>query len=176
MTMLYVYGIVDSASLGGTSLKGHDGASVFAVPCGDCAAAASSLFGGTMALRPLSVWLHEHVLHAGVHAPGFPRARDADDLIHEHVAVLGTEQLLEVVELATREHDLAGDTDPGGPAVAALQHRALDLATDDRRLDQHAVIFGERYVESDLERGPVFDLAHPDTRSGTGRLHEGGHT
>jgi hypothetical protein len=64
MTMLYVYGIVDSASLGGTPLKGHDGASVFAVPCGDCAAAASSRFGGTIAPTPRSVWLHERVLHA----------------------------------------------------------------------------------------------------------------
>jgi hypothetical protein len=62
--MLYVYGIVDSASLAGTPPKGHDGASVFAVPCGDCAAAASNLLGGTIAPRPRSVCLHEHVLHA----------------------------------------------------------------------------------------------------------------
>jgi|SRR5262245_21143323 len=62
MTMLYVYGIVDSPRFDRTSLKGHDGADVFAVPCGDCAAVASDLSRRTIAPSPRSVWLHEHVL------------------------------------------------------------------------------------------------------------------
>src|SRR5262245_63330576 len=60
--MLYVYGVVDSPSFDGTSVTGHDGASVFAVPCGDCAAAASSLSRRTIAPSPRSVWLHQQVL------------------------------------------------------------------------------------------------------------------
>src|SRR5215510_2414522 len=60
--MLYVYGVVDSPSFDGTSVKGHDGASVFAVPCGDCAAAASSLSRRMIAPSPRSVWLHQQVL------------------------------------------------------------------------------------------------------------------
>src|SRR5262249_19300166 len=63
MTMLYVYGLVDSPSLDGTPLKGHEGASVFAVRCGDCAAAASHLSRHTIAPRPRNVWLHERVLN-----------------------------------------------------------------------------------------------------------------
>ena len=62
MTMLYVYGVVDSSSLGGSPLTGHDAASVFAVPCGDCAAAASNLSRRTVVPGPGSVWLHEQVL------------------------------------------------------------------------------------------------------------------
>ena len=62
MTMLYVYGVVDSPSLGGSPLTGHDAASVFAVPCGDCAAAASNLSRRTVVPGPGSVWLHEQVL------------------------------------------------------------------------------------------------------------------
>src|SRR5262244_2013043 len=64
MTMLYVYGLVDTPSLDGTPLKGHDGASVFAVRCGECAAATSYLSRHTIAPRPRSVWLHERVLDA----------------------------------------------------------------------------------------------------------------
>src|SRR5262245_21152965 len=64
MTMLYVYGVVDSAGFDGMSLKGHGGARVFAVPCGDCAAAASNLTGRTIAPKPRNVWLHERVLGA----------------------------------------------------------------------------------------------------------------
>ena len=64
MTMLYVYGVVDSSSLGGSPLTGHDAASVFAVACGDCAAAASNLSRRTIVPGPGSVWLHEQVLEA----------------------------------------------------------------------------------------------------------------
>lgn len=64
MTMLYVYGLVDTPSLDGTPLKGHDGASVFAVRCGECAAATSYLSRHTITPRPRSVWLHERVLDA----------------------------------------------------------------------------------------------------------------
>ena len=42
MTMLYVYGIVDSPSFDGSALNGHDAAGVFPVRA-DCAAAASNL-------------------------------------------------------------------------------------------------------------------------------------
>ena len=64
MTMLYVYGIVDSPSFDGTALNGHDGASVFPVPCGNCAAVASNLSRREIAPQPRSVWLHEQVLQA----------------------------------------------------------------------------------------------------------------
>ena len=64
MTMLYVYGVVDSSSLGGSPLTGHDAASVFAVARGDCAAAASNLSRRTIVPGPESVWLHEQVLEA----------------------------------------------------------------------------------------------------------------
>ena len=64
MTMLYVYGIVDSPGFDGTALNGHDGASVFPVPYGNCAAVASNLSCREVAPEPRSVWLHEQVLQA----------------------------------------------------------------------------------------------------------------
>ena len=62
MTMLYVYGIVNSPSFDGAALNGHDGAGVFPVPCGNCAAVASNLSRREIAPEPCSVWLHEQVL------------------------------------------------------------------------------------------------------------------
>src|SRR5262249_31125998 len=64
MTMLYVYGIVDSPTLDGDPLKGHGAACVFAVPCADCAAVASDLPRGSITATARSVWLHEQVLAA----------------------------------------------------------------------------------------------------------------
>src|SRR5262245_10867858 len=62
--MLYLYGTAASPSLDGARWTGDGGATVFAVPCGDCAAAASNLSRRTIGPGPGSVWLHEQVLEA----------------------------------------------------------------------------------------------------------------
>ena len=56
---------------------------------------------------------------------------------------------LEVVELARRQHDLAGQRRPCGRSAATFEDRDLDLAARDRRLDEHLVVLRER----ELERG-----------------------
>jgi len=59
---LYVYGIVGSPSFD-AALSGHEEAGVFAVPCGDLAAAVSEL-SRDVAPEPQNVWRHEQVLEA----------------------------------------------------------------------------------------------------------------
>ncbi len=56
----------------------------------------------------------------------------------------------------------------------ALEHAALHLATDHRRLDEHPVILVEGGVERGVQVVPRRDLRHPDARPGTRRLHEDG--
>lgn len=62
MTMLYVYGIVDSPHFSG-DLIGHEGAAVIPVADGNLSAA-TSMLAGMLALRPENIWKHEQVLEA----------------------------------------------------------------------------------------------------------------
>ena len=59
---LYVYGVVDSPNFD-AAISGHEEAGVFAVPCGDLAAAVSEL-SRDVAPEPHNVWRHEQVLEA----------------------------------------------------------------------------------------------------------------
>jgi len=62
MTILYVYGIVDTATFD-AGLIGHEGAAVFPIAYGNLAAAASTSVGAIAPL-PENIWKHEQVLEA----------------------------------------------------------------------------------------------------------------
>jgi hypothetical protein len=60
--MFYVYGIVDAPRFD-AKLRGHQGAEVMPITCGDIAAAVSAL-GHEIAPEPRAVWRHEQVLQS----------------------------------------------------------------------------------------------------------------
>ena len=123
MTVLYVYGIVDAPSFDGADLNGHDGASVFPVPCESCAAVVSNLLRREIAPEPLSVWLHEQVLqglmrrHAvvpmrfGTIAADASMLRDSVRLMH-HALASDLGRLRGRVEFALRVADIRAERPP----------------------------------------------------------------
>jgi hypothetical protein len=162
MTMLYVYGIVDSASLGGTPLKGHDGASVFAVPYRDCAAAASSLFGGAIEPKPRSVWLHERVLHAlmrrhavlplrfATTAPDESTLRNRLGPMHGAL-VANLRRLRGKVEFALRITNIHGEN-PRAAGTAGESAAAQALPPGTRHLRARAECWRERIAGEEAAR------------------------
>ena len=101
------------------------------------------------------------------------RSAGHDDLRSVAAEVLA----LEVVELAGREHDLAGQRCAGPAAAASLEDRDLDLAADDRRLDEHLVVLGEGELRAPLRartdrrpsRRPRSTRRAPASRTPAGR-------
>ena len=175
MTMLYVYGLVDSQSFEGAPLKGRDGASVFALPCGDYAAAVSHLSRCTIAPRPRSVRLHEQVLETLMRLHGVLPLRfatiipDADMLRNRlrpmYRAIAGdlrrlrgkVEFALRITNIHAKPH-CASDAERDGEATPALQPGTRYLrARAERWRERIANEDAARYLEQALR--PQLDPA-----------------
>ena len=91
---------------------------------------------------------------------------------HDVGAVAAEVLALEVVELAGRQDDLAGQRRARPAAVATLEDRDLDLAADDRRLDEHLLVLGEGQLERLVELATVVHLRDADARPSPRGLDE----